>query len=87
LFLILKKKWFDKINSGKKKEEYRLITPFWTKRLLNREYDSVIFQLGYNKKAGRMKFKIEHITIKNITQWETKEKVNVYAIRLGKRIS
>lgn len=33
LRLSLKKVWFDLINSGVKKEEYRDIKPYWTKRL------------------------------------------------------
>jgi hypothetical protein len=34
LHLTLKKKWFDMIASGEKKEEYREIKPFWATRLL-----------------------------------------------------
>lgn len=34
LTLPLKKKWFDLIKAGVKKEEYRKIKPFWIKRLL-----------------------------------------------------
>ena len=34
LHLVLKKKWFDMIASGEKKEEYREITPYWCNRLL-----------------------------------------------------
>lgn len=33
LILPIKKKWFDMIKSGEKKEEYREIKPYWTKRL------------------------------------------------------
>jgi len=33
--LILKKKWFDMIVSGEKKEEYREIKPYWIKRLID----------------------------------------------------
>ena len=33
LHLTLKKKWFDLIASGEKKEEYREIKDFWIKRL------------------------------------------------------
>lgn len=33
LHLTLKKKWFDMIASGEKKEEYREIKPYWIKRL------------------------------------------------------
>lgn len=33
LILPIKKKWFDMIKSGEKKEEYREIKPYWTSRL------------------------------------------------------
>ena len=34
LHLTIKKKWFDMILSGEKKEEYREIKPYWNRRLL-----------------------------------------------------
>lgn len=34
LHLTLKKKWFDMIASGEKKEEYREIKPYWIRRLM-----------------------------------------------------
>lgn len=34
LHLNLKKKWFDMILSGEKKEEYREIKPYWISRLM-----------------------------------------------------
>lgn len=35
LTIPIKKKWFDMILSGEKKEEYREIKPYWTKRFQN----------------------------------------------------
>lgn len=35
LILPIKKKWFDMIASGEKKEEYREIKLYWTKRIEN----------------------------------------------------
>ena len=35
MVLILKKQWFNMILSGTKKEEYREIKPYWTKRFEN----------------------------------------------------
>lgn len=35
LHLNLKKKWFDLIDKGIKKEEYREIKPYWEKRLID----------------------------------------------------
>ena len=63
LTLSLKRKWFDMIKSGEKKEEYREIKPFWKKRLRNvglktalstvydgfQRYDRLVFTLGYPK--------------------------------------
>lgn len=37
LNLNLKRKWFDMIKSGEKKEEYREIKGFWITRLYNRQ--------------------------------------------------
>lgn len=34
LKLVLKRKWFDMIASGEKKEEYRDLTKYWAKRIL-----------------------------------------------------
>lgn len=34
LVLPIKKKWFDMIASGEKKEEYREIKPYWTSRFV-----------------------------------------------------
>lgn len=35
LHLPLKARWYDMIESGEKREEYREITPYWEKRLLD----------------------------------------------------
>lgn len=40
LYLVLKEKWYDMIESGEKTEEYRDITPYWYNRLLwDDDYD------------------------------------------------
>lgn len=38
LVIPIKKKWFDMITSGEKKEEYREIKPYWTKRFLKSDF-------------------------------------------------
>ena len=68
LALHLKKKWFDMIKSGVKKEEYREFNEFWIKRFTwtNRYskeqinpingtilFDKIIFTLGYPKKDDK----------------------------------
>lgn len=71
LRLTLKKKWFDMIVSGEKKEEYREIKPYWEKRLFHplypeilqfREYDAVEFRNGYRKNADKILISCKEIT-------------------------
>lgn len=59
LKIVIKGEWFDEIQSGKKRTEYRQVKPFWTSRLYNKEgkkikYDKIEFINGYNKDARRM---------------------------------
>ena len=49
LELTLKKKWFDMIASGEKKEEYRGTSPWINARLEGKTYDAVRFRNGYKK--------------------------------------
>ena len=73
LVLPIKKKWFDMIKSGEKKEEYREIKPYWTRRFLNNLYDltiykdatifsargTIILKNGYQNNAPKIKCLIE----------------------------
>ena len=81
LHLNLYKKWFVQILNGKKKEEYRDITPYWTKRLLDekgnpKKYDFIIFRNGYHKNAPEMK--VEFLGVN--------KKGKEFVIKLGKII-
>ena len=61
LTLSLKRKWFDMIKSGVKKEEYREINRYWISRLVAAmvpftgtvlsftNFDTLVFTLGYPK--------------------------------------
>ena len=49
LHLSLKTEYFDQINAGTKPEEYRLCTPYWSKRLIDRSYTSIELAKGYPK--------------------------------------
>jgi len=59
LHLTLFKKFFDKILTGEKVEEYRDKRDYWEKRLLingkPREYDFIVFRNGYARDASEMK--------------------------------
>ena len=63
LVLPIKKQWFEMIANGEKKEEYREIKPYWTKRfdkyfhnrrglLVTKE---IIFRNGYSYKSPSIK--------------------------------
>ena len=51
LTLPIKKKWFDMILSGEKKEEYREIKPYYNSRFKPFFYENIIFRNGYSKKS------------------------------------
>ena len=51
LHLSVKKEYFDKIKAGLKINEYRLVKPFWDKRLLDRNYDLIRISNGYPKRG------------------------------------
>ena len=47
LTLPLNGAYFDQIRDGSKVEEFRLVTPFWSKRLQGRTYDRIVLTRGY----------------------------------------
>lgn len=86
LHLSLKKKWFDMIDSGEKKEEYREIKPYWNKRFVDKKFDVVQFRNGYSKNSPVMKFKCRGIKVDfGYTCWGAPT-VPVYCILLGERL-
>lgn len=89
LTLNLNKEYFNEILSGNKKEEYREVKEYWTKRL-KQKYDRIVIKCGYPKSEdvskeiwfewnGFIKKKINH------KHFGSKE-VEVYAIDLNKKI-
>lgn len=89
LKLAVRKEYFEQIKAGIKKEEYRLIKPYWIKRLA-KEYDQVWITLGYPKNAEKekiLKFKYRGFEIKKMRHKEFGAyDVEVYAIKLGEKI-
>ena len=47
LDLPLKKEWYNMIESGEKKEEYREIKPYWIKRLTELKTTILPFSVNY----------------------------------------
>ena len=88
LHLTLKKKWFDMIASGEKKEEYREFKPYWHTRLMNKSYDVIKFRNGYSKSAPTMtvEFKGLMSSLGNI-EWGAPKGKPVYILKLGEVLS
>jgi hypothetical protein len=87
LHLTLKKKWFDMIASGEKKEEYREMKPYWRKRLV-KDYDIIRFKNGYGKNVPTMDIEFKGVQSSlGIIEWGAPEKETVYILPLGKILS
>jgi hypothetical protein len=50
LHLPLKAEYFDAIKRMEKRYEYRLVCPYWRKRLEGKEYDDILLTKGYPSK-------------------------------------
>lgn len=76
--------YFDAIKDGWKDREYRLVTPYWHKRIEGREYDRIELTRGYPKKGDTERrltlqwrgYKLERITHPHFGP----EPVDVFAI-------
>ena len=75
LHLVLKGIYYDRIEKGIKKVEYRRKTDYWTKRIIKKDPDIVVFHRGYTKQI--MTFHIRNIIVFSYQ----------FAILLGKRIN
>jgi hypothetical protein len=84
LHLTMKGQWFDMIASGEKKEEYRIIKPYWNTRLEGRQYDTVKFRQGYNSDSPTMWVECKGIQKggKGNSKWGWDEEC--WIIKLGK---
>lgn len=53
LHLVLTRRWFEEIKSGRKLVEYRNPTPFWQKRIWDKRnlFKTVIFHCGYTNET------------------------------------
>lgn len=83
LHLLLKHRWFDMIASGRKLEEYRERTDYWTKRIWERrgEIDSVCFHRGYTSVTiTRRVFAI--VEDEGLEEWGAKPHTLYYIIKI-----
>lgn len=100
LYLPLKAKYYDMIESGEKPEEYRENKPYWRKRLCHtlivqaphiiyneylKQYKYACFSYGYTKR--RMVWEVESIRFGyGNPAWGAPKDEKVFIIKLGKRI-
>jgi hypothetical protein len=98
LHLTLKKKWFDMIASGEKKEEYREIKPYWSRRLLSnynsighsrfepefKDFNVIVFKNGYGKNAPVLFVEFKGVDIgEAVPEWSDNWAGDVFKIKLG----
>lgn len=99
LHLTLKRKFYDMIDLGDKREEYRELKEYWQNRLWIRDsdlgfdggffkdFDVVKFKNGYSKHARTMLWEFKGTSIgEGKPQWGAPPQ-DVFIINLGERIT
>ena len=90
LNLTIKKKWFDMIASGEKREEYREMKEYWLDRLVDinthdwKHFDTVTFRNGYGRNVPTVT--VEYLGIsfmEGMPSWGADPGVKYIVIRLG----
>ena len=93
LILPIKKKWFDMILKGEKKEEYREIKPYYTKRfqkigLLLKDGSaspwtaSIALRNGYSAKDPMLRVRVDLIMRCGREEWGAEQDVQYYCLRI-----
>ena len=86
LMLPIKKKWFDMIASGEKKEEYRSISKFYQSRFKNAADNSgkfwCIIQNGYSKNSPRLYCHVELSVGYGVPSWGADLNTQYYILRI-----
>ena len=96
--LVLKRRWFDLVATGQKREEYRDYTAYWQTRIRNwfdrSAIDGLIlvieFRLGYAARAQRTAFLLDSLFIRAAYRFEHPDWGEPcgehYALGLGERV-
>lgn len=92
LILPIKKKWFDMILSGEKKEEYREIKPYYTARFKKmwensgywNNYDlyTVIFRNGYSNNSPMFVAEVSLGLGTGLPEWGAEPGKKYYVLRI-----
>jgi hypothetical protein len=86
LTIPVKGEYFDQIAAGDKLYEYRLMTPYWVKRLKREPFSTVVLTRGYPKAGGvegvtRLTREWRYCAVRTITHPHFgPDPVNVFAI-------
>ena len=98
LVLPIKKKWFDMIRSGEKKEEYREIKPYWTSRLerflsiikpncsINATFN-VILKNGYKKDSPQLECSCKLRVGQGKEEWGAEPGKEYYILKIQEVLS
>ena len=89
LVLPIKKKWFDMIVSGEKKEEYREIKPYYDKRIGYfakgvGEITTLVLRNGYSYKSPSIKCKCAITIGPGLEGCGAKPGINYYVLKILK---
>lgn len=94
LHLNLKRKWFDMILSGEKKEEYREMSIYWGNRfLINHEgvicnWGTITFSNGYAKNRDQFVVELKGIRVDfGKTEWGAEIQNRYFVLHIGKIIN
>lgn len=90
LILPIKKKWFDMILSGEKKEEYREIKPYYDSRFskynIRADYYKpigiVLFRNGYSKNSPTLKCEVKCAIDIGKTKWGAEQGKFYYVLKI-----
>ncbi len=98
LTLPIKKKWFDMILSGKKKEEYREIKPYYESRFYHLIVEQkisgigcrvvvkspkyIIFRNGYSSNSPSIKCEVKITTGKGKEEWGAEPNKEYYILKI-----
>ena len=69
LHLVVRRRWFEEIASGRKRIEYRRRCAHWDRRLSGRRYSQAIISLGYRADRPRLAARVLGIR-RSPTHWE-----------------
>lgn len=89
LVLPIKKKWFEMIEKGQKKEEYREIKPYYDKRIGHYaigtgKITTLVLRNGYSYNSPAIKCKCSISIGTGIEGWGAELNINYYVIKILK---